>query len=76
MFLPIFGPFSQILGKKSLFPENPALPSTTSYGFLEPNQNSEKTNDKIPRKRPDRRTDGRTDRTYFIGPFRLPLGVQ
>ena len=51
-----------------------------------------KTNDAIPRKCPDRwkdgrmdgRTDGmtdgrmeeRTDRPYFIGPFRLPLGVQ
>ena len=24
----------------------------------------------------DRRRDGRTDRPYFIGPFRLPPGVQ
>ena len=45
---------------------------TTSYGFLALCQNSEKTNDTIPRKRLDRRTD----RPYFIGPFRLPPGVQ
>ena len=24
----------------------------------------------------DRRKDGRTDRLYFIGPFRLPSGIQ
>ena len=34
---------------------------TTSYGFLAPYQNLEKTNNTIPRKRPDRRRDGRKD---------------
>ena len=52
---------------------------TTSDGFLAPCQNLAKTNDTIP-KRPDRRKDGRkeerTDRPYFVGPFRLPTGVQ
>ena len=67
----IFGPFSQILGQKNFFPENPALSRTTSYGLLAPCQNSEKTNDTIPRKR----LDGRTDRPYFIGPLRLPPGL-
>ena len=37
----IFGPFSQFL-------ENPALSCTTSYWFLVPCQNLEKTNDTIP----------------------------
>ena len=27
-------------------------------------------------KRTDGRTEGQTDRPYFIGPFRLPPGVQ
>ena len=53
----IFGPFSQTLGQM-IFPENPALSCTTSYGFLAPYQNSEKTNDTIPRKRLDRKTNG------------------
>ena len=48
------------------------LSCITSNGFLAPCQNLEKTNDTIPKHRPDRRTD----RSYFIGPFRLPPGVQ
>ena len=63
-------------GAKKFFPENLALPGTTSYGFLALCQNSEKTNDTIPRKRLDRRMDGRTDRPYFTGTFRLLPGVQ
>ena len=47
-----------MFGANKFFPENPALSRTTSYGFLAPCQNSEKTNDTIPRKR----LDGRTDR--------------
>ena len=35
-----------------------------------------KTYDTIPRKHLDRRKDGRADRPSFIGPLRLPLGVQ
>ena len=50
------------------FPENPDLSSKSSYRFLELCQNSEKTNDTIPRKCLDRRTDerseGRTDPFY------------
>ena len=34
---------------------------TTSYGFLAPYQNLEKTKDTILRKSPDRRKEGRTD---------------
>ena len=74
-FWPILGLFFPVLGLQK-FPENPALPRTTSYEFLAPCQVSEKANDTIPRKRVDRRTDGRMDRPYFIGPFRLLLGVQ
>ena len=44
----------------AIFLENPALSRTTSYGFLAPCQNLEKTNDTIPRKRPDRQ-DGQKD---------------
>ena len=43
---------------KKFFPKNPALSRTTSYGFLAPCQNLEKTNGTIPRKRPDRQKDG------------------
>ena len=50
----------------------PALPRTTSDGFLAPCQNLEKTNDTIPRKR----LNGRTDRPSFIGSFRLPPEIE
>ena len=73
-----------IFGAKTKFLENPVLSRTTSYWFLAPCQNLEKTNDAIPRKHPDRwkdgrmdgRTDRRTNKPYFIGPFQLLLGVQ
>ena len=68
---PILGPFSQFLEQKKNFLENPALSRTTSYGSLAPCQNLEKVNDTIQRKRPDK-----PGRPFFIGPFRLPLGVQ
>ena len=66
---PVFGPFLvhfPILGaKKNYFLENLALSRTTSYGFLAPCQNLEKSNDTIPRNHSDRRrnggTEGRTD---------------
>ena len=84
LLLAHFGPIFLILGAKKIFRENPALSHTTSNGILAPCQNLEKIDDTIPRKRPDRRkdgrkdgsTDGRTGRPYFIGPFRLPPGVQ
>ena len=52
------------------------LSCTTAYGFPTPCQNSEKTNDTIPRKCHDRRMGRRIDKPYFIGPFWLLLGVQ
>ena len=69
VFGPILVHFPKYWGKKIIFQN---LSGTTSYGFLAPYQNSEKTNDTIPRKGPDRRTD----RPYFIEPFRLSPGVQ
>ena len=61
-FWPIFGPSAQFLGAKEIFPENLALPCTTSHGFLAPCQNLEKTNDTIRRKLPDRgRTEGQME---------------
>ena len=70
----------------NFFLENPTLSHTTSQGTLALCQNLEKINDTIPRKQPDRWKDGRTEgqtegqtelhTPYFIGPFRLPLGVQ
>ena len=76
LFLAHFCSIFLILGVNKL--ENPA--GTTSYGFLAPCQNLEKTNDTIPRKRPDRRKDGwkdgRMGRPYFIGPFWLTMGVR
>ena len=73
--------FPKFWGKK-IFLAYMALSCTTSYGFLAPCQNLEKTNDAIPRKCPDKRkgrwnvgrTDERTDRPNFIGLFQLLLG--
>ena len=76
MFLAHFWSILSILGENFFFLENPAMSHTTSYGFLAPCQNFEKTKDAIPRKRPDRQKDRRTVRPHFIGPFQLPLGVQ
>ena len=56
-----FWPTFPIFGAKKFFPENLALSSTTSYRFLAPCQNLEKTNNKIPRKRPERFRHGRKD---------------
>ena len=77
-------PIFPIFWAKYFFLKNLAQSRTTSYGFLTPCQNLEKTNDTISRKRlairKDGRRDGRTkgqmDRPYFIGPFRLLPGVQ
>ena len=76
-FWHIFGPFSQFLGQKKFFPENPALSCTTSYSTM---PEFKKTTDTIPRKCPARqkkgRMDRRMDRPNFIGPFRQPPGVE
>ena len=69
--------FTNFWGKK-VFPKNPALPCTTSCGFLSPCQNSQKNNDPISTKidrRKDGRMDTRTERPYFMGPFQLLPGV-
>ena len=50
--------FPKFWGKK-IFLAYMALSCTTSYGFLAPCQNLEKTNDAIPRKCLDRQKDGR-----------------
>ena len=77
MFSAHFWPFFPIWGQKKIS-QKIGLPRTTSYKILAPCQISEKTNDTIARKRLDRRTEGQKDgqTLYFIGPFRLPLGVQ
>ena len=82
LFLARFGSIFPIFEVKKIFLENLALSHATSYGFLAPCQNLEKVNDTIQRKCPDRWKDGRTDgdgrmdRPFFIGPFRVPPGVQ
>ena len=48
-----FWPVFPIFWAKNFLMENPALSSTTSYGFLASCQTLEKANDTIPRKRPD-----------------------
>ena len=53
LFMAHFWSIFPILEAK-IFLENPALSSLTSYRFLEPGQNLEKTNDTILRKCPDR----------------------
>ena len=75
MFLTHFWSIFPILGAKIFFWKIQLL-RKTSYGFVAPHQNLEKTNDAIPRKRPKRWKDGRTDRPYFIGPLRVTLEVQ
>ena len=80
-FWHIFGPFSQFWGQKKIFPENPALSCTTSYRFLAPCQNLKKQliqfqENAQPDRRKDGRTDRRMDRPNFIGPFRLPPGIE
>ena len=66
MFLAHFWSILSILGENFFFLENPAMSHTTSYGFLAPCQNFEKTKDAIPRKRPDRRKDRRTVRPHSL----------
>ena len=62
LFLAHFWSIFLISGAKKKFPENQALSCTTSYRFLAPCQNIEKTNDTILRKCPDRRKDVQKDR--------------
>ena len=48
-YCPIFGTFSQFLEQK-IFVQKMAQSHKTSYGFLAPRQNLEKTNNTLPRK--------------------------
>ena len=52
------------------------LSCTTSYGFLAPCQDLEKTNDTITRKHLDGWMDSRMGRPYFTGLLRIPPEVQ
>ena len=54
-FWPVFGSSLQFWGQTLI-----CLSCTTSYRFLAPSQNLEKTNDTIPRKLPERQKDRRT----------------
>ena len=58
------------LGAKNVFPENPALSRTTSYGFLALCQNSEKTIIQLQENIwTEGRTKGRTDSmTFWLPP--------
>ena len=56
-FWSIFGPFSQFWGQKQF----PALSRTTSYEFLAPFQNLEKTKHTFSRKCQDRQKEGRRE---------------
>ena len=57
MFLAHFLVHFPNFGANIFFLKNPAMSRTTSYEFLAPGQNLEKTKDTIPRRYPDRRTD-------------------
>ena len=61
LFLAQFWSILQILGAKKKRSGKSALSYTTSYGFLAPCQNLEKTKDTIPRKCLDRPKDGRME---------------
>ena len=76
-FWPIFGPFSQYWEQNIFPPENPALSCTTSYRFLAPCQNLDKTNDAIPRTygQTEERTEGQTD-PISLDPSGYCWGVQ
>ena len=54
-----------IFGAKKMFPENSGLSCTTSYRFLAPCQNLEKTNDKF---QENAQTDRRTDVSVLANP--------
>ena len=71
---PFLGPFPRFLVQKKFF-KKIRLSGTTSQWLLAPWQNSEKSDNPIPRKHPDRCQEARMDRLYFMGSFQLPLGV-
>ena len=68
-----FGSIFPIFGAQFFSPENLTLSCSTSYGLLVTCQNLEKLMIEF---QENARTKGGTDKPYFIGPFRLPPGVQ
>ena len=67
--------FWSISPKKVPPPRNSGSVMHNSIRVSRTCQNSEKSNDPIPRKHPDRWQDGRMDRLYFTGSFQLPPGI-
>ena len=63
-FLPIFGPFPQLLGQKTFF-KTIGLSCTTLQGFLAPWQNTEKSNYQIPRKHSRQTSGGKDGQALF-----------
>ena len=62
--LPIFNPFPNFFWQIFFFPKI-KLSWKTSYGFLAPFQNSEKSNNQIPRKHPNKLQEERRDKPPF-----------
>ena len=56
-FCPVFGPFFHFWGQKKIILENLPQLGKTSYQFLAPHQNLEKSNNTIPKKM-HRQTEG------------------
>ena len=65
--------FSQVFWE-NLFPKNLPLSCTTSYGFLTPCENLEKTKSNL--QKMFRQKDRRKDRLYFEGLLQLQKGVK
>ena len=68
--------FPSVRGKRILSEKSFARLRTSSFGFLAPCQNLEKTNDLVPRKHPDRGKDGhiliyKTYRATAAGPVNI-----
>ena len=76
MFLVHFWTIFPIVGAKKIFSGTSGSATHNFIWFLAPCQNLEKTENTRTDGRTEGRTDGRTDRPYFIGPLRLPSGVQ
>ena len=69
---PYFWPISPILWRKKSFLKKYGTHKLITFSSTIPT--FKETYDPIPRKQPN--TVGRKDRSYFIGPFQLLLGVR
>ena len=79
MFLAHFGPFFSIFGAKNFFLRKSSSVTHNFIWISNTMSNFRKNlwcNSKKISGEKDGWKDGRTDKPYFIGPFRLPLGVQ